>query len=223
MPRIARIVVPEYPHHITQRGNYRQKIFSDDDDRDKYLSYIQKYSNEYGVSILAYCLMHNHVHFIAVPDKQDSLAKAFKAAHLCYSQYFNRKMKTAGHLWQGRFYSAVLDESHLISAARYIERNPVRAKIVKKPWQWEWSSAQANINQAKPKIRLKNLLELVGMSCNSWKQLLDCEEDAKTLDNIRKHTLTGRPLGASAFIEKLEKRFGKRMHALTIGRPKKKK
>ena len=137
MPRIARLVAIGLPHHITQRGNYRQDVFLDDNDRIKYLSWIREYSDKYGLSILSYCLMQNHVHFIVIPEREDSLAKTFNTAHMRYSHYFNKKLKATGHLWQGRFYSCVLDGPHLIVAAKYIERNPVRARLVNKPWQYQ--------------------------------------------------------------------------------------
>lgn len=222
MPRIARIVAVGLPHHITQRGNYRQDIFLDDNDRRQYLSWIQEYSNKYALSILAYCLMQNHVHFIAIPNREDSFAKTFNTAHMRYSQYFNKKMQARGHLWQGRFYSCVLDEPHLISAVRYIERNPVRAKIIKKPWQWKWSSASAHIGEGESPIRLGDLFRIIDMSYESWKQYVDSKEEVGVLDNIRRHTLTGHPLGSPTFIEKLEKIFDRRLFVLPRGRPKKK-
>lgn len=223
MPRIARIVAVGLPHHITQRGNYQQNIFLDDNDRKQYLRWIQEYSNRYNLSILAYCLMQNHVHFIGIPYKEKSLAKTFNTTHMRYSQYFNKKIKAKGHLWQGRFYSCVLDEPHLIAATKYIETNPVRAKIVEKPWQWRWSSASAHINREKEGlIKLGDLFKIIDMSSDSWREYIDSKEDIKTLDGIRKNTLTGRPLGTIEFIEKLEKRFGRRLLALPRGRPKKK-
>jgi len=223
MPRAARIVAVGYPHHITQGGNYAQKIFADDSDRMKYLSWIQEYSAKYGLSILAYCLMKNHVHFIAIPQKEDSLARAFNAAHMRYSQYFNKKMKAKGHLWQGRFFSCVLDEPHLIAAGRYIERNPVRAKLVKKPWQWKWSSAAAHINEEKPMIKLGSLFGLVDMPWDLWKEYIASDENKKVVNEIRQYTLTGRPLGTKEFVEKLERKFNKRLVSRPRGRPTKKK
>lgn len=224
MPRIARLVATGLPHHITQRGNYRQDVFLDDNDKIKYLSWIQEYSIQHKLSILAYCLMQNHVHFIAIPEEEDSLSKTFNIAHMRYSHYFNRKLRVAGHLWQGRFYSCVLDEPHLILAARYIERNPVRAELVKNPWQWQWSSAKAHIdNNEKSPIILKNLFEIINdMSYDSWKQYIDSQEDKQSLENIRRHTLTGRPLGIVSFIQGLEKKFNRRLLALSRGRPEKK-
>lgn len=222
MSRIARVVSVGLPHHITQRGNYQQDVFFEPDDRRQYLSWIREYSLKYSLSILAYCLMQNHVHFIAIPHEIDSLAKTFNAAHMRYSQYFNRKLKQRGHLWQGRFYSCVLDEPHLLLAARYIERNPVRAGLVKKPWQWPWSSAISHANgKENGLIELGDLFGIIGMSCPSWAKYIDSPEEKNFLQRVRKHTLAGYPLGSMAFIEKLEAKFGRRLCALPIGRPKK--
>jgi len=222
MPRIARVVAVGLPHHITQRGNYRQDVFVNADDREQYLAWIREYSTEYGLSILAYCLMQNHVHFIAIPTESESLARTFNTAHMRYSQYFNKKLKQRGHLWQGRFYSCVLDEHHLLLAARYIERNPVRAGLVNKPWQWPWSSAIAHINEKENSpIELGDLFGIIGMSYGSWAKYIDSQEEENFLQNIREHTLTGRPLASAAFVERLEEKFNRRLRALAIGRPKK--
>ena len=148
MSRSARIVIPDYPYHITQRGNYRQNVFIDDDDRIKYLSWIDEYSKRYQLSILAFCLMNNHVHFIAIPGKEDSLSKVFSIVHMRHSQYLNKRMGKSGHLWQGRFYSCVLDENYLIASLRYVENNPVRAGILKEAWKWKWSSAAYSVGIA---------------------------------------------------------------------------
>lgn len=219
MPRIARVVAVGLPHHITQKGNYHQDVFFDADDRKRYLVWIHDYSLKYGLSILAYCLMRNHVHFIAVPNKDDSLAKTFNAAHMRYSQYVNKKLKQHGHLWQGRFYSCVLDEPHLMLAARYIERNPVRAGIVKEAWQWPWSSAIVHTSERETgPLEVGDLFSIIDMSCDSWKRYLDSGEDLSFLQHIRKYTLTGRPLGRPEFIERLEDRFKRRLQPLPVGR-----
>jgi putative transposase len=221
MPRIARVVASGLPHHVTQRGNYKQIVFNDATDREQYLAWIKKYSEEYGLSILAYCLMNNHVHFITIPDKLDSLAKTFNAAHMRYSQYFNRKSGQHGHLWQGRFYSCVLDEPHLILAARYIERNPVRAGLVKTPWQWQWSSAIAHINgQKNGPIKLGDLLGIIGVQKDYWQKYISSVESSGFLQEIRKYTLNGRPLGKPTFVDKLEAELKRNLSALPIGRPK---
>ncbi len=222
MSRIARVVAVGLPHHIAQRGNYRQEVFLDVGDRMKYLGWIKEYSSKYGLSILAYCLMQNHVHFIAIPSETDSLAKTFNAAHMRYSQYFNRELRQHGHLWQGRFYSCVLDEPHFLLAARYIERNPVRAGITKKPWQWPWSSAAAHSGQKQTgPIELGNFFSITGMSHNSWRAYIDIADSVNFIQGIRKCTLTGRPFGRATFVERLELKFNRRLTALPVGRPNK--
>jgi len=145
MPRRARVVFEGVVHHITQRGNYRQNVFEDDSDKRKYVEFIREYSEKYGMKIYAYCLMSNHVHFIAAPVKEDSLAMTFKYSNMRYSSYFNKKNRRSGHLWQGRFYSCPLQFEHALEALRYVERNPVRAKMVELPWEYEWSSAREHV------------------------------------------------------------------------------
>ena len=222
MPRIGRVVAVGLPHHITQRGNYKHEVFLDDNDREKYLGFLCKYASQYKLSILTYCLMSNHVHFIAIPEREDSLARMFNTVHMRYSQYFNKKIGAGGHLWQGRFYSCVLDERHLMVAARYVERNPVRAKLVKKPWQWKWSSARVHVGkEVDPRLKLDELFELVEVSCESWREYIERREDTKEMEEIKKHTLTGRPLGTDQFIMKLEGMMGRRLKALPRGRPMK--
>ena len=135
MPRIARITELGMPHHITQRGNYRQRVFEKNEDFEKYVELVNECSGKFGLKILAYCLMNNHVHFVAIPTEKEALAKTFNTAHMRYAQYCNKKKKACGHLWQGRFFSSILDEQYLLEAVRYVERNPVRAKMVKKAWE----------------------------------------------------------------------------------------
>jgi putative transposase len=145
MPRISRAVAVGYPHHITQRGNYRQVVFEEKDDYVQYLKWLTEYCKRYFLKIWAYCLLSNHVHFIAVPLENNSLAKTFNTLHMRYAQYFNKKKEAKGHLWQGRFYSCILDERRLYAAIRYVENNPVRAKIVERPDEYQWSSARSHI------------------------------------------------------------------------------
>jgi len=221
MPRIARVVAVDLPHHITQRGNYGQDVFVDDADYLKYSEWLQEYTTKYGLSILAYCLMRNHVHFIAIPKSEDSLSQTFNTTHMRYSQYFNKKIGIKGHLWQGRFYSCILDEPHFIAALRYVERNPVRAKLVEKAWQWRWSSAAFHINTGYSPIKLEDISRFINMSPDSWKEYIDSREDEKFTEDIRKHTLTGRPLGRLAFIKELERKFRRKLLALPRGRQEK--
>jgi len=221
MPRIKRLVVPGYPHHITQRGNYRQNIFKDDADRRRYLFLIADYSQKYNLDILAYCLMNNHIHFIVIPKDEKSLGSTFRIVHTRYAQYFNKKICSTGHLWQGRYYSCVLDDRHLLAAARYIERNPVRAKIANKPTDYIWSSAKSHSAiSSNDIISASNLFKHIDIEQSQWKGFIDKSDEPDEVAVIRKYTMTGRPLGAASFINKLEKEFGERLHALPVGRPK---
>jgi putative transposase len=165
--------------------------------------------------------MDNHVHFIALPQKENSLAKVFSTAHMRYSQYFNKKGEASGHLWQGRFYSCILDTPYLMAALRYVERNPVRAKMVKKPWQWKWSSAPVHVGQSDGMVSLVELRRFMDVSRESWMQFIDTDENKEDVEAIRKHTMTGRPLGTEGFITKLSRRLGRELRALPRGRPKK--
>jgi len=211
MPRIARVVAAGYPHHITQRGNYRQKIFADDTDRRKYLSLLQEESKP------------NHVHFMVIPQREDSMGKVFKYTNMKYSQYYNNKMKVSGHLFQSRFFSCVLDEQHMIACARYIERNPLRANLVRKPCLWPHSSAKIHcgINQDDP-LGVNQLFAYIEKNPKEWKEFIEAPDNPEEMKGIREKTRTGRPLGPNDFIEKLEGQLKRVFKLKPKGRPKKK-
>jgi putative transposase len=219
MPRIGRIVVRGYPHHITQRGNYRHTVFIEKPDYGRYLDWLEIYARKNSLLFLAYCLMPNHVHYIAIPENDDSLAKTFNACHMRYSQYFNRKKRSYGHLWQGRFYSCVLDEPHLYAAIRYIENNPVRAKLAKTGEDWDWSSARYHLAGEKSILTLVDVDKYLNI--NNWKDYLMQTDDPGIIANIKANTLTGRPLGNDTFVTRIERIFNLRLRPLARGRPRK--
>jgi putative transposase len=224
MPRIARIVGIGLPHHITQRGNYRQNIFKDDADRKIYLSLMKEMSDRYKLSILAYCLMSNHVHFIVVPEKKDSMGNVFKYVNTKYATYFNNSNGNSGHLFQARFFSSVMDDYHTKVCARYIERNPIRAGVVQNVLDWQWSSAGIHCGvENKDELNVNNLYKYFCCSKEEWKVFIsekDKEEDAKI---IKQNALRGRPLGDKFFIKMLESRLGITLQFGSRGRPKKEK
>ena len=152
MARMARVVIPDIPHHIIQRGNRRQQVFFSNDDRKACLDYLCLHAKLAGISIWAYCLMDNHVHLIAVPREKTSFADGFSESQKRYSRRVNFRENWRGHLWEGRFKSYPLNEIHLYAAIRYVERNPVRAKIVKQAWEYPWSSANAHVSKEKDRI-----------------------------------------------------------------------
>jgi len=173
--------------------------------------------------ILAYCLMSNHVHFIVIPQREDSLGKAFKYINMKYSQYYNNKMKVSGHLFQGRFFSCVLDERHMIACSRYIERNPVRANLVRKPYLWPYSSAtiHCGISQDDP-LGVNQLFDYIEKNPKEWKEFIEAPDNPDEIKGIREKTRTGRPLGTDDFIERLEGQL-KRLFKLKPKRRLKKK
>jgi putative transposase len=222
MPRMARIVVPGIPHHITQRGNRKLDIFFGDADCQKFLQLVFQYSRQCVLDILAYCLMLNHVHFICIPSLKSTLASAFGPVNTRYSQYYNQQNSTIGRLWQGRYFSCPMDEPHLWSAMRYVERNPVRAGIVSRPEDYPWSSASAHCGLRNDPL-LSAIPEPIRVATANWSNWLADPEDEIMLKEIRSHTRTGRPFGDKNFIEDLESRLGRRVHAWHRGRPKKQK
>jgi len=219
MPRISRIIAAGSPHHITQRGNYMQVVFKTEDNFMQYLKWLKEYSKKYSLRIWAYCLMDNHIHFVGVPMRDNSLAKTFNTLHMRYSQYFNKKSGLTGHLWQGRFFSSPLDEVHLYAAVRYVENNPVRAGIVSRPHEYRWSSARSRVYRERDPVLSDGcyLAEEIG----DWLGYLMEEDDDKVVRNIRQKTKTGRPCGGEDFIRKLEGLIGRRLRTLPRGRPRK--
>jgi len=221
MARLSRVVVPGLPHHITQRGNNRRDVFLCGEDRKVYLSLIQKYCERYGVSILSYCLMTNHVHFIAIPGDGHSFAHTFRTCHMEYAMMFNKRQNQTGHLWNSRFYSCVLDAQHLLMAARYVERNPVRAGIVEKPWEWKWSSAAFHTAQGPSELSVGDLFDYTGKASELWMDFISDSENQDFSCLIRENTRTGRPVGPDSFINEMEAMTGRRIRQKQGGRPKK--
>ena len=223
MPRTARIVISNIPHHITQRGNNKQDVFFVDDDREKFLRLLKEQSARFGMIINGFCLMTNHIHIIATPNEKHSLSKAMGRLNLLYSQYISYMHGRTGHLWQNRFYSCPLDAKHYFKALCYIEQNPVRAKIVRYPWSYLWSSASFHVGR-EDKFELMDKSKWKQESSGlDWKMVLREKLEVLDMDKLRIYCRTGRPLGTDKFISKLETALGRRLRALPVGRPKKRK
>lgn len=216
MPRVARIVAPGFPHHVTQRGNRREPVFFEDGHRHKYLLLLMDYKQRYGLDIWAYCLMTNHVHLVAVPHAADSLARTMRDTHQAYSSWLNRRLGQSGHLWQGRFYSTALDESHVWAAAAYVERNPVRAGMVPQAEEYAWSSAASHCGMRCDRLLAPDWPPEAVVS--DWSAWLAREQAPEQVKAIRERTMTGRPCGAVAFIERLEGLLGRMLKPRKRGR-----
>ena len=220
MPRIARIVIPDVSYHVTQRGNNRQGLFFVDDDRRVYLDLLVHYARLFALDVLGYALMTNHVHLVAVPRKDDSLAVALGRTHFRYAQYVNRLHRRSGHLFQDRFFSCALDDAHAVEALRYVEQNPVRARMTRAPWTYEWSSAAAHVGGADPSGLLDLGAWLREWPPGEWRKVLGEPVKKPLLEAIRHSTMRGRPLGSDSFLSKVEKLLGRRVRALPEGRPR---
>ena len=141
MPRAARVVFPSTPYHIICRGNNREPIFEEKEDFDKCLEIFRRYKDQYGFRLYHWVLMSNHVHLLVETKENSSLSKVMQGINLAYTIWFNRKKGKVGHLWQDRYRSAVVErDNYLLECGRYIERNPLRAGIVKDPREYSWSS-----------------------------------------------------------------------------------
>ena len=199
MARLARVVLPGYPHHITQRGNRRQDVFFTDRDYEHYLELLVEWCAHEGIEIWAYCLMANHVHLIVKPKKKSNLGKAIGEVHRRYTQMINLRENWTGYLWQGRFSSYPMDKGWLLKAAAYVELNPVKAGIVKKAWDYRWSSVHAHLagKDSRGVILPEKLLSLAG----DWKTYLQESQGSSGIE-FEQHGRTGRPLGSERFIEK---------------------
>lgn len=221
MARFARVVAIDVAHHVTQRGNAQQVILATDADRITYLGLLRQYSQVHNLSLLGYCLMTNHVHLIAVPHTSDGLGKALKQAHGRYASYWNALHSSSGHVWQGRFYSCPLDDSHLWAALRYVELNPVRARLVETAEQWIWSSAAVHLGSRAADSYLEMSPWERRWTSAEWKEFLGAMESTSEVDEIRRSTHTGRPLGSAEFVTGLEQSMLRPLAPHKAGRHKK--
>ena len=220
MPRVARVVIVDVAHHVTQRGNGRQFILASDTERLVYLNLLHQVLREQPLSVLGYCLMSNHVHLVAVPRQAEVLAATFQQVHGRYAAYGNVAHATSGHGWQGRFYCCPMDPGHLGTALRYVELNPLRAGMVAEAEAWPWSSAAAPGGTADPDACLDLSMWRGAWSETTWRQFRQQGETESELRAIRQSTHSGRPLGPAEFTEALEPRTHRRLTPRKGGRPR---
>ena len=220
MPRIARIIAPGYPHHITQRGNNRATVFFDDEDRQTYLKLLAGYAHKHSLQIWAYCLMDNHIHLLAVPETETALARGIGLTNQVYTQYLNHKRTQSGRVWQNRFFSCVVgNEQYLWAVARYIERNPLKVGLAERPEDYRWSSAKAHFTETNDTV-LSSTTWLPPSEKAAYAKFVLAENDEMD-DAIRKATRTGRPFGSEDFIERLGFQLNQSLQPQKVGRPRK--
>ncbi len=215
MARLARVVAAGVPHHVTQRGNRRQQVFFSDDDYRSYLELLGEGCRAADVAVWGYCLMPNHVHLILTPADPGGLRAALAEAHRRYSRRVNFREGWRGYLWQGRFASVPMDEAHLLAAARYVELNPVRARLTKQAEQWPWSSVHAHLaGQDDELVSVAPLRDRV----SDWPAFLALGLDKAEHEAIQAGGRTGRPLGSAAFVTNLEQSLGRALAKQKPGR-----
>jgi len=219
MSRIGRVVVPGVPHHITQRGNRGDDVFFSDGDRQQYLIWLREYAELHGLRVWAYCLMTNHVHLVAVPEREDSLARVLRPVQMRHAQRVNSDQERKGHVWHSRYSSCVLDDAHLYEAVRYVERNPVRAGMVDRAADYDWSSAPTHCGVRTDPV-LSDDLPLLD-TVENWADWLVEPADDAALARLRKRTNNGLPCGSDAFVKRVEEHVGLSLVDRPRGRPRK--
>lgn len=217
MARLSRVVIPHVPHHITQRGNRRLPIFFSDDDRACYLKLIADSCMTNGTRCLAWCLMDNHVHLILVPQSADGLRATLGEAHRLYTRRINFREGWRGYLFQGRFASYPMDDGHLVAAVRYVENNPVAARMVEKAEDWRWSSARSHVAGRRADGDPLTDIGAFGEHVRNWRAMLlhgaelgDAGEAGEAMaEAIEARLRTGRPLAPDEWISRHEADLGR--------------
>ncbi len=222
MSRNARTVIPLLPHHVTQRGGRRQDVFFTPGDRSVYLELLTHSAQRYGLELLAYTLMTNHVHHLVVPHEKDSLRWTFQMTHKRYAEYINARHQWTGHLWQAKFFSSPVDETYFWIALRYIYRNPVEANLVTHAADYPWSSASAHCNKERdPYIQTEGRYGVRIAAKTDISQWLREPSDPDHVKHLRRCTNRDLPAGSENFLDSLEREYGVRAHPPKLGRPKK--
>jgi len=202
MARLARVVVPGHPHHVTQRGNGRARTFFDDGDYALYRDLLAAHCREAAVEVWAWCLMPNHVHLILVLSDPDGLRRALARVHRRYAGIVQARRKRSGHFWQGRFGAVAMDEEHLMAAMRYVSLNPVRARLVERAQDWRWSSTRAHLRG-----KDDGLTELAPIKERfpDFAGLLESSPGEDLFTPLRAAESIGRPLGDNGFLSRIER------------------
>jgi REP-associated tyrosine transposase len=206
MARLARVVVPGLPHHVTQRGNGRARTFFGDEDYALYRDLLASHCRAAEVEIWAWCLMPNHVHLILVPSDPDGLRRALSRVHRAYAGIIQARRKRSGHFWQGRFGAVAMDEAHLAAALRYVSLNPVRARLVERAQDWKWSSTRAHLRGKDDGL---TACEAVREIIADFAGLLASAPEQDLVDSLRAAESIGRPLGSDRFLARIERLTGR--------------
>ena len=207
MARLSRIVVPDIPHHVTQRGNRRQALFTEPGDYALYRDLLAERCRFTGVSCWAYCLAPNQVHLILTPSTPDALSRAVGEAHRRFTGFVNARARETGHLFQGRFGCVAMDEAHCLNALRYLAFNPVRAHLSATPGEWPWSSVRAHLaGRDDALVTVRPVLDLVPRFADLLSLSLSEQRELEAFESLGAN---GRPLGDAQFIALAEHKLGR--------------
>lgn len=207
MARLARMVIPGIPHHITQRGNGRARTFFGDADYRTYLDLLKQHIASSGVAVWAWVLMPNHVHLILVPENEDGLRAALSKVHRSYAGHIHARAQRTGHFWQGRFGCVAMDEDYLAAAVRYVVLNPVRAGLVERADDWRWSSVHAHLDPERGD-GVTDTAPIAGRLPDFAALIRTGEDEAMAL-SLRRAESIGRPLGSDAFLDRVMAETGR--------------
>lgn len=227
MPRRPRLVLPGVPIHLLQRGVDRQACFFDDSDRRAYLDDLAEIAADVGCAIHAYVLMTNHVHLLLTPAGADAPARLMNRLGRRYVRRINDLHRRTGTLWEGRFRSCVAgDEGYVLACYRYVELNPVRARMVSDPRDYAWSSHRENLSGAPggfltPQWSYLALGPDHAARVVAYNALFAEALAAETVEHIRTATATNAPFATRRFQAQIEAMLGRRVAPLPSGRPRK--
>lgn len=227
MPRRARVMLPNVPVHMIQRGNNRQACFFADDDYRCYLEWLREYAKIESCRVHAYVLMTNHVHLLLTAKTVDGPGRLMKRLGQRYVQYINRTYRRSGALWEGRFRSCLTrEEAYVLGCYRYIELNPVRAAMVEHPAEYRWSSYRVNAQGGEDAlITPQALYESLGhhpeARQQAYRELFRYELEPGLVDEIRTATNGNFALGTERFQREVAAMLGRRVTPGKAGRPKK--
>lgn len=225
MARLSRLSIPGYPHHVIQRGNNRQAIFTTPADYQLLLNLLDENARKFGVAVHAYVLMDNHFHLLVTPQAQDSLPKMMQAIGRRYVRHFNAEHGRSGTLWEGRYKSTLIQaERYLLACMAYIDLNPVRAGLVAHARDYPWSSHGHYIGQTTQRLITPHSLywELGNTPFAreaAYAELVNAGVDADRQLALTQSTLTGWALGEADFVADLQKKTGRRVSKTQAGRP----
>jgi putative transposase len=229
MPRMGRVVLPNYPHHIVQRGHNRQVVFADSEDFQRYLSDLRELKALFGVKVYAYCLMTNHVHLLLAPGETIAgLGPLMKALAARATRYRNKLEGRSGTLWESRYKSSVVQSDvYLLACSRYIELNPVRAGMVGRPEDYAWSSYLSRISSTAAHDWLDSdpCFQALGQTakerCHRYGEFVNQAIPATEFKLIREALQRGQLTGSSRFVNEVEQIIGLRIECRGQGRPRK--